>query len=149
MQETEILDPKQAKQYSPLSLAFLGDAVYEQLVRERLILVANMPVRRLHTLTVGYVRAAYQSRASELIEPLLTEEEGDIFRRGRNCNNSTVPKNCDVVEYRRATALEALFGYLYLTGQKERVAQLFESIWAMGQSGNAKEGYANAKDCQS
>ncbi|MCC8196601.1 MAG: ribonuclease III [Ruminococcus sp.] len=123
------LDKKEVGQYSPTALAFMGDSVYEQLVREKLILSANMPAGKLHSLTVKYVCCEFQSAVSEKILPLLSEEESDIFRRGRNAGGITPPKHSSVREYRTATALECLFGYLYLTGQQERVRELFEIIW--------------------
>lgn len=123
------LDKKEAGQYSPTALAFMGDSVYEQLVREKLILSANMPAGKLHSLTVKYVCCEFQSASCEKILPLLSKEEADIFRRGRNAGGITPPKHSSVREYRTATALECLFGYLYLTGQQERVRELFEIIW--------------------
>ena len=116
-------------QYSPLTLAFLGDAVYEQLVRERLVLTANMPVKKLHSAAGERVRASFQSKAVEEILPLLDEEELAVFKRGRNATGNTVPKSSDPVEYRRATALETLFGYLFLLGNSERIVELFDKIW--------------------
>ena len=112
-----------------MTLAFLGDAVYEQLVRERLVLTANMPVKKLHSEAVERVRAAYQSRAVEEIIPILTEEETAVFKRGRNATGNTVPKSSNPVEYRRATALETLFGYLKLTENYQRMVELFDIIW--------------------
>ncbi len=123
------MEKKDANQYSPLTLAFLGDAVYEQLVRERLVLTANMPVKKLHAEAVERVRAAYQSNAAERLLPVLDEEEAAVFRRGRNATGNTVPKSSDPVEYRRATGLEALFGYLRLTENHERIRELFDLIW--------------------
>ena len=116
-------------QYSPLTLAFLGDAVYEQLVRERLVLTANMPVKKLHSAAVEKVRASFQSKAAEEILPLLDEDELAIFKRGRNATGNTVPKSSDPVQYRRATGLETLFGYLHLLGNYERIVELFDKIW--------------------
>ena len=124
-----ITEKKDANQYSPLTLAFLGDAVYEQLVREKIVLTANMPVKKLHKEAVERVRAAYQSRAVDVIMPHLTEEEEAVFKRGRNATGNTVPKSSNPVEYRRATALETLFGYLHLTGNSERIVELFDIIW--------------------
>lgn len=115
--------------YSPLTLAFLGDSVYEQLVRERLVLTANMPVGKLHILAVKRVRANYQSKAYDALLPILSEEEEHILKRGRNATGNTVPKSSNPVEYRRATAIECLFGYLYLTGNKDRIEELFNIIW--------------------
>ena len=123
------IDIQHANQYSPLTLAFLGDAVYEQLVREKIVLTANMPVKKLHKEAVERVRAAYQSKAVDVIMPHLTEEEEAVFKRGRNATGNTVPKSSNPVEYRRATALETLFGYLHLTGNSERIVELFDIIW--------------------
>ena len=116
------------KQLSPLTLAFLGDAVFELLVREELVSQANAPVRKLHKKAVSIVCAGAQSDAVALLEPVLTAEETEIYKRGRNTNGHHVPKNADPASYRRATGLEALFGYLYLQGKKERIRELFEMI---------------------
>ena len=114
--------------YSPQALAFLGDAVYELLVRERIVLKANRPVSELHLQTVEQVRASYQSQAYAVIEPLLTEEEAAALKRGRNLNSVKPPKNGNVRDYRRATGLESLFGYLYVQGRLERINELFLAI---------------------
>ena len=118
-----------AMQYSPLALAFIGDGVYEIRVREKLILEANMPADKLHKLTVERVCAEYQAKAVRkwLYEGLLNEQEMDIFKRGRNA-----PKHSTVGEYRMATGLECLFGFLYLTGREERIGELFEAAWSVG-----------------
>lgn len=116
--------------YSPLSLAFLGDSVYEQLVREQLILHANMPAGRLHNLAVKYVCCEFQSEACAVIEEYLTEDEKEIMRRGRNSSGITAPKHSSVSQYRRATSLECLFGYLHLLGEHERIEELFNKIWS-------------------
>lgn len=121
--------PCTPKQYSPLGLAYIGDVVYEMLVREHMIAKANMPVNQLHRKTVAWVCASAQSQAVELLLPILTEEETAIYKRGRNAN-SHVPKNGNVLEYHRATGLEALFGYLYLSGETTRIEELFTLIWA-------------------
>ncbi len=118
------------KLLSPGTLAFMGDAVYELYVRQRLVERANMPVNKLHKLAVEKVRASFQSNAYSVIEAQLTEEEQNIWKRGRNANNIRAPKNADLVEYRRATGLEALFGYLFLLGRRERLEELFELIMA-------------------
>lgn len=118
------------RQYSPLTLAFIGDAVYEQLVRDELVISANMPVRKLHSLTVQKVCAEYQAAAIRaLIEAgALTEEEQDIFRRGRNAGGVTPPKHSSAADYRAATGLETLFGYLHLTGQSGRIEEIYKRI---------------------
>lgn len=118
---------REAKQYSPLALAFLGDAVYERLVRERLLLEANMPVGKLHELTIKKVCAEYQAKAVDRISYMLTESEADIVKRGRNASGMTVPKHASVAEYRKATGLESLFGYLELIEAKERIEDIFEA----------------------
>ena len=117
------------KQLSPLTLAFLGDAVFELLVRERFVADGNAPVAKLHKKAVAIVCASAQSHAISLLEDLLSEEETDIYKRGRNANGHHVPKNADPIEYRRATGLEALFGYLYLKGEQTRIRFLFDHIW--------------------
>ncbi len=119
---------------SPGTLAFLGDAVYELLVRQRLVEQANMPVKQLHLLAVDKVRASFQSRACALLEPLLTEEELAVWKRGRNANGVKPPKHADAAEYRRATGLEALFGYLFLSGRQQRLRELFDCIMAQSET---------------
>lgn len=116
------------KLLSPGTLAFLGDAVYELFVRQRLVETANMPVNKLHLLAVEQVRASFQSNAYSVIEAQLSEEEKNIWKRGRNANGVKPPKHADPVEYRRATGLEALFGYLFLQGKMERLEELFDLI---------------------
>lgn len=124
----EILTEKQAAAYSPNVLAFYGDCVYEVLVRRLIVLEHQTNAGRLHNLAVERVRASYQSAAVAVIEPLLNEREADILRRGRNAGGISVPKSAKPSDYRRATALEALFGYLSLTGQYERLNELFNAI---------------------
>lgn len=114
--------------YSPQALAFLGDAVYEILVRERIVHRANMPVNKLHLQAVEQVRASYQSKAYAVVEPVLTEEELAALRRGRNISSIKPPKNGTMQDYRRATGLECLFGYLYLKGEIQRINELFFMI---------------------
>ena len=116
------------KLLSPGTLAFLGDAVYELFVRQQLVETANMPVNKLHLLAVEKVRASFQSNAYSIIEPQLTEEEQTIWKRGRNANGVKAPKLADPVEYRRATGLETLFGYLFLQGKMDRLEELFQMI---------------------
>lgn len=114
--------------YSPQALAFLGDAVYEILVRERIVHRANMPVNKLHLQAVEQVRASYQSKAYAVVEPVLTEEELAALKRGRNISSIKPPKNGTMQDYRRATGLECLFGYLYLKGEIQRINELFLMI---------------------
>ena len=123
-----MITEKEAQGYSPNVLAFYGDSVYEVLVRKRVVTQHQTNAGRLHDMAVERVRASYQSEAVNVIEPLLTEKEADILRRGRNAGGISVPKSAKPSEYRRATALEALFGYLSLTGQNERIETLFNAI---------------------
>ncbi len=122
---------REVNQYSPLSLAFLGDGVYELLVREKMLFTANMPASKLHSLKVTRVCAEYQSKAVDVIMPVLSEKEQIVLKRGRNATGNTVPKHSSTADYRRATALECLFGYLHLMGETERIKELFELIWNM------------------
>jgi ribonuclease-3 family protein len=116
------------KNYSPLNLAFMGDAIYEILVRERLVKSANRPVGELHRLAVERVCAAYQAKASERLSTVFSETEADIFRKGRNAGGVHIPKSASPSEYHKATGLEAVFGYLYLKGEMERIRTIFEFI---------------------
>jgi len=114
---------------NPLTLAFVGDGVYEMLVREEIVRRhTSLSAKKLHALTVEMVRATAQCRGYELIAPHLTEEETSIFKRGRNSNGITAPKHTSVAQYRVATGLEALFGWLYLSGESERIRELFQII---------------------
>ena len=126
--DTEKITEREANSYSPLTLAFLGDSVYDTLVREYLLKHAKMPVAKLHSAKVKLVCAEFQSKAYELLSGQLTEQELAVLKRGRNATGNTVPKHADAVEYRRATAIECLLGYLYLTGRNGRIRELFEII---------------------
>ncbi|MBR0311700.1 MAG: ribonuclease III [Oscillospiraceae bacterium] len=110
---------------SSIGLAHLGDAVYELLVRTWLCVHGKATGKGLHRATIAIVCANKQAELSEKIQPLLTEEEHDVFRRGRNANVHTVPHSADRATYQTATALEALFGWLYLRGERERINELF------------------------
>lgn len=115
-------------EYSPLTLAFLGDGVYDLLARKYLLEKANMPIGELHKLKISIVNASSQAKASEIIQPYLTEEEAAIFRRGRNAHTGNTPKNSSLAEYHFATGLEALFGWLWLSEKNERINELFDII---------------------
>ncbi len=118
----------EAKQYSPLALAFLGDSVYEIMMRDRILRCANRPASQLHALKIQRVCAAYQAAAVELILPLLSEEEITVYKRGRNATGNSVPKNGNAADYHKATGLESLFGFLHLTGAEDRLRILFDAI---------------------
>lgn len=114
---------------SPLTLAFLGDGVYELFVREYLVDKGSRPVKKLHSRAVELVRCEAQSKAlTENLWEMLTEEERAVTLRGRNAHVGHVPKNAQVADYHGATALETLFGYLYLKGETERLRELFTAV---------------------
>ena len=110
---------------SSLGLAHLGDSVFEVMVRSWLCLQGKAKPKDLHKATVKYVAAPAQAAMAQKILPLLTEEESDVYRRGRNTAPHSVPKAASRGEYQAATALEALFGWLYLQGRTERLNELF------------------------
>ncbi len=116
------------KQLSPLNLAFVGDCVYEMLVRETLVCDANRPVNDLHRESVKFVSAKAQTEAFNKIKDCLTEEETAQFKRGRNAKVGHSPKSATDAEYHTATGVEALFGFLYLNGNLERIKELFSII---------------------
>ncbi len=118
----------QPRQLSPFNLAFIGDCIYEILVREALVCEANRPVNELHRESVKYVSAKAQTEAYAKIKDMLTEEETAQFKRGRNAKVGHSPKSATDAEYHTATGIEALFGYLYLSGKTERIKQLFAAI---------------------
>ena len=117
--------PDAVRAISTLGLAHLGDGVYELMVRSWLCLHGKASARGLHKATVGYVAAPAQARAAERILPVLTQEEADVYRRGRNTNPHSVPKAASREEYQAATAVECLFGWLYLQGKTGRLNELF------------------------
>ena len=119
-----------AKLLAPLVLAYIGDAVYEVYVRNRIIHEhPDMPAYKLHKESIKYVKAHGQSEAMAVIEPELSEDEMSVYKRGRNAKSPTVPKNADVAEYRRATGFEALVGYLYEDGREERLLEIMEKAF--------------------
>ena len=113
---------------SSLGLAHLGDSVFEVMVRSWLILQGKAKAKDLHRATVQYVAAPAQARLLQKILPLLSETEVDVFRRGRNTAPHSIPKAASREEYQTATALEALFGWLYLQGRTERLNALFSTM---------------------
>lgn len=125
---TELNPQGDPRLLSPLALAFLGDGVYELLARESLLARGNAPVGTLHAHTVELVSANAQAEAYRRVSGLLTPEEEAVYRRGRNANSTKCPKHTDPAVYRRATGVEALFGWLYLTGQVGRANELFRAI---------------------
>lgn len=116
-----------AANYSPLVLAYMGDAVYELLIRERIVRQGNRQVNRLHLAAVHLVKAGTQAAMIRFLEPELTPQELSVYRRGRNAHSHTTAKNATVIDYRMATGFEALIGFLWLSGQKERLMYLVET----------------------
>ena len=121
--EKDILD---VKMLSPLVWAYIGDSVYELFIRTKLVNSSNAKPHKLHIESIKYVKAKAQADILSKIENKLTEEEKDIIRRGRNTENHHVAKNSNVADYSRATAFEALIGYLYLTKQDERLMEILK-----------------------
>ena len=115
---------KDIRSFSPLKLAYLGDAVYEIIVRTLIIERTDGPVKNLHQHTSSLVNAGSQSQLIQNLMEDLNEEELQAYRRGRNAKTSSVAKNADIHDYRHATGLETLLGYLYLTGQFSRAVEL-------------------------
>lgn len=118
------------RELSSLALAFIGDSVYELFIRTKILSGGNRPANELHKIAVGYVKAKAQSDAMHAIVDKLSQEEIEIYKRGRNTNIHTVPKNADMNDYRQATGLEALIGYLYVTNQTERLYEILQMTFA-------------------
>ncbi len=113
--------------YSPLTLAYIGDSVFDLIIRTAVVERGNEPANKLHRKTVAYVKAETQSAMAETLLPELTEEELSVYKRGRNAKSYTSAKNASIGDYRKATGLEALVGYLYLAGRQERILDLIKS----------------------
>lgn len=122
------MDVHDINRISMLGLAHIGDSVYELLVRTMLCATGHQAVNDLHKLTVSYVNAPAQARAAEKILAELTDDEQAVYKRGRNCKVNSVPHNATLGQYHAATGLEALFGWLYLKGETERIDALFARI---------------------
>lgn len=122
--EREILSEREVLQISPVTLAFVGDAVYSLYVRERLTLEHGGKAADLQRVSSKVVSAQGQSSFLEKLIPLFTEQEADVFRRGKNAKKATKSKSASNLEYSRSTGFEAVLGYLYLTGQTARITEL-------------------------
>nr|WP_300789459.1 ribonuclease III domain-containing protein [uncultured Acetatifactor sp.] len=112
------------RSYSALSLAYIGDVVYDLIIRTVVVSRANRPVNDLHRITVRYVSAGAQSKIVQALAGCFTEEEESVYRRGKNSKPHTTAKNASVADYMKATGFEAVLGYLYLTGDMERALYL-------------------------
>lgn len=113
---------------SPLTLAYIGDTVFDLYIRSYLLHFSNAKVHGLHMRAIKSVCAQAQAKAYEIISPTLSEDEKTIFRRGRNAHNNTYPKHATIQEYKIATGLETLLGYLYLTGQDARMTEIMKQV---------------------
>lgn len=113
--------------YSPLTLAYIGDAIYDLVIRTIVVERGNTSANNLHKKTVRYVNAVTQAQMMEALREELSEEERTIYKRGRNAKSYTTAKNASVIDYRKATGFEALCGYLYLTGRQERMLTLIRT----------------------
>ena len=122
--ELLMLEERDPNGYSPLVLAYLGDAVYELVIRTRVVNRGNTQVNKMHRMTAGLVKADAQAKMYMLLEEELTEEEQAVYRRGRNAKSATMAKHATMRDYRMATGFEALMGWLYLNGRLERLTEL-------------------------
>lgn len=121
--ELEEFDPKQ---YSPLVLAYIGDGIYDIIIRTIVLSKGNAPVNKLHRECSSFVKAPTQMDMYHAIEEILTEEEASVYKRGRNAKSYTSAKNATITEYRIATGFEALLGYLYLCDRMNRIVELVQ-----------------------
>ena len=117
------------KEYSPLALAYIGDTVYDLFIRTKVLGKGNRHVTVMHHESVQFVKAHSQAISAYAIESELTEEELRVLKWGRNAKSNTTPKNADVTEYRMATGFETLIGYLYLSGENDRLSFLMEKAY--------------------
>lgn len=121
------LEDKDIRTYSPLTLAYIGDGIYDLIIRTILVKRVNCQVSKLHKKASQMVKAGAQSAMMEVLEPMLTEEEKNVYKRGRNAHSATMAKHATMADYRRATGFEALMGYLYLSEQWTRMVDLIEA----------------------
>lgn len=128
LKKTSEKDTKKIIMYSPAQLAYAGDAVYELLVRGHILKNHDLNVNQMHKYKVKFVKAKAQAELVRILENEFTEEEQKIIKRGRNAKVTSSPKNAEIMDYRYATGFEALFGYLYVNGEIDRLVTLFEKI---------------------
>ena len=119
---------KRINELSPLTWAYMGDAVYEMFIRDLLVTTTKLKPHMLHIESIKYVKASAQAEILRKLEDILTDEEKDIVRRTRNTKNHHLPKNANVNDYMYATAFEGLIGYLYLTKDEERLKEILDFI---------------------
>lgn len=126
MQKEQECTEKNPEQMNALALAYLGDAVFELMIRRQAMLTGSCKVEKLHKKVTGLVNAASQSNFVRKLEPYFTEEEQAVYHRGRNAKTITAAKHQSITDYRRATGLEAVFGYLYLKQDQARINELLK-----------------------
>ncbi|MBQ2803139.1 MAG: ribonuclease III [Lachnospiraceae bacterium] len=131
IKETFSCKEQDVRAYSPLALAYIGDAIYDLVIRSVVVGRANRSANDLHKKATHYVKAQAQARMIEVLLEELTEEEEAVYKRGRNAKSYTVAKNASVSDYRKATGFEALMGFLYLTNQTDRMLYLIKKGIAM------------------
>lgn len=124
MEEALQLRPIDARTYSPLVLAYIGDSVYELLIRTKVVNHGSMQVNKMHKKSASLVKAEAQANMIKLLFDELTEEEQAVYKRGRNAKSVTMAKHAAMIDYRMATGFEALVGYLYLKGDQKRLLEL-------------------------
>ena len=124
LKEASQTEAGDVREYSPLTLAYMGDAVYELLIRTKVVTHGNAPVNKLNKKASQLAKAGAQSAMAEILAEYFTEEELSVYKRGRNAHSYTKAKNATTGDYRRATGFEAVFGYLYLSGRLERAIEL-------------------------
>lgn len=125
LKEVSQTEAGDVREYSPLTLAYMGDAVYELLIRTKVVTHGNAPVNKLNKKASQLAKAGAQSAMAEILVEYFTEEELSVYKRGRNAHSYTKAKNATTGDYRRATGFEAVFGYLYLKGDMLRISELF------------------------
>lgn len=131
---SEPLTPAQAFALPPLTLAYVGDAVWELRVRTMLVKAGETQPNRLHKLAVGYVKAKAQADRVHALREHLSEREQQVVKRGRNAKSATVPRGATMADYRASTGFEALLGYLYLAGEDDRLQEIL--TWLIDQGGS-------------
>ena len=124
IKETFAIADVDIRTYSPLTLAYIGDGIFDVVIRSIVVGRGNTPVNQLHHKTSHIVKAHSQARMAEVLLDEMTDTEKDIYRRGRNAKSHTMAKNATVMDYRSATGFEALMGYLYLTDEMDRILEL-------------------------
>ena len=121
------LEPKQTEQYSPLTLAYIGDCVYELIIRTKLVCQMNAPVDKLNRVGSTWAKAATQSRIIEAVTGMLTDEELAVYKRGKNAHTANRSRSATAGEYRRATGFESMIGYLYIKNEFDRIMEIVKA----------------------